>query len=230
MAETGTLVKLKILAYKDEKFETKAEEGGKQLEFEAMFNPATYSEKYAVEYKQDDNKGASGGAPKFSHIKPREFTFEFMLDGTGVSGKKVDVNEQVNLFLTVAMQYNGEKHSPNYLKLLWGRLVTRTVLKNIDIVHTLLDKKGFPIRSKITATFAEFLEDEYRVRSENAQSPDLTHIRKVTVKSKLPLMVKKEYDNHLYYLSVARVNGLNNFRRLRENTNIKLPPIRQQEA
>ena len=56
-------------------------------------------------------------------------------------------------------------------------------------------------------------------------SPDLTH--RVTVKDGdiLPLLTYKTYNDQSYYLQVARVNRLRNFRRLVAGTTLVFPPI-----
>jgi nucleoid-associated protein YgaU len=56
-------------------------------------------------------------------------------------------------------------------------------------------------------------------------SPDLTHSVNVKDGDILPLMTHKIYKNQHYYLQVAKVNKLKNFRRLNAGTTLTFPPI-----
>ena len=228
----GKLEKLTIYTYKDEKFEQE----GDPKKFVVMFNPTSYAEKYEMEYKQDPAPGTSKSAPKFGYIKPKDYTFEFILDGTGVyedlpkgeAARSAYVNDKIKEFLKVCVDYVGDSHRPYFLKISWGRLTTRVVIKSADITYNLFDANGNPVRAKIAASFTENIEDSLRVKEEKAQSPDLTHFRKVKEESKLPIMVYKEYRDHLPYLSVARANKLNNFRSLSVGTTVALPPLKNE--
>lgn len=228
----GKLEKLTIFTFTDEKCESK----GDPEKFVAMFNPTSYTEKYEMEYKQDPAPGTSKSAPKFGYIKPKDYTFEFIIDGTGVTedlptdaNKKKDfVNDKIKEFLKATVDYVGDSHRPHFLKIAWGRLTTTVVIKSADITYSLFDRNGNPVRAKIAASFTENIEDSLRVKKENASSPDLTHFRKVKEESKLPLMVYKEFGSHLHYLSVARANKLNNFRSLTVGTTLALPPLKNE--
>lgn len=220
---TGVLKKLTLYTYKDAEYKTK----GDPEKFEVMFNPASYAEKFEVEYKPEQAQGNSASSMKFGSIKPKDYNFEFIIDGTGTVADKVNVTERIELFLKACVQIVSDTHRPHFLLLNWGNLNTRVVLKTADIVYNLFDNEGKPLRAKITAAFTENIEDTLRVRKEGTNSPDLTHIRPVKEKSKLPIMVHKEYNSHLQYLPVARANGLDNFRRLKPGARLVLPPIKQ---
>jgi hypothetical protein len=218
---TGVLKKLTLYTYKDAEYKKK----GDPEKFEVMFNPASYAEKFEVEYKPEQAQGNSASSMKFGSIKPKDYNFEFIIDGTGTVADKVNVTERIEAFLKACVQIVSDTHRPHFLLLNWGNLNTRVVLKTADIVYNLFE--GKPLRAKITAAFTENIEDTLRVRKEGTNSPDLTHIRLVKEKSKLPVMVHTEYNSHLQYLSIARVNGLDNFRRLPVGSRLVLPPIKQ---
>jgi hypothetical protein len=230
MASTPTdtgLVKMKIFTFTTEKFEE--DKKGTPAEFVLMFNPTTYTSKYEVVYEPAQGKGNTAATNKIGKVKPRDFTFEFIIDGTGVTGQEVDVQAKIDDFLKAAVLTVQATHRPHFLRLNWGKLTLDTVLKTADVAITLLDSQGKPLRAKITAVFTENIEDTLRVRQDGHSSPDLTHLRKVNTDSKLPIMAEKEYREHTYYLSVARANNLNNFRRLNIGSQIKLPPIVNEE-
>jgi nucleoid-associated protein YgaU len=126
---------------------------------------------------------------------------------------------------------NSSTHKPNFLRLLWGDFSFGTrngfdcILKNLSITYPLFDANGKPLRAKLSATFLNYIEQVRRVREEGKNSPDVTHLRKVKEKDSLPLMAHNIYGDASYYLQVAKVNGLINFRRLRTNQDLRFPPI-----
>jgi hypothetical protein len=230
MANTPTdtgLVKMKIITFTTEKFEDG--KNGDPKEFVLMFNPTAYTSKYEVIYTPGQAKGNTAANQKMEKVKPRDFTFEFIIDGTGVTGPVVDVQEKIELFLKATVYTVPGTHRPYFVRLNWGVLALDTVLKTADVAITLLNPQGKPLRAKITAVFTENIEDTLRVRQDGHSSPDLTHLRQVKSDSKLPIMAEKEYRDHNYYISVARVNNLNNFRRLNIGSQIKLPPVVKEE-
>jgi hypothetical protein len=220
---TGELKKLTLYTYKDAEYKKK----GDPEKFVAMFNPASYVEKFEVEYKPEQAQGNSASSMKFGSIKPKDYNFEFVLDGTGTVADKISVTEKTELFLKACVQIVSDTHRPHFILLNWGNLNTRVVLKSADITYNLFDNEGKPIRAKIAASFTENIEDTLRVKKEGTSSPDLTHSRKIATDSKLPIMVNNEYNSHLQYLSVARANKLNNFRRLTPGLQLTLPPIKE---
>ena len=226
MADKGELKKLKIEAFTKLDYSAKADCG----DFIVMFNPNTYKQKYEVEYQAAQGQGTTGSAQKFGKIKPQEYSFEFIIDGTGVSADKVEVADEIEHFLVVTGKNNGEIHRPHYLKISWGSLLSKCVLKSADVSYNLFKPDGKPLRAKINATFAENIDDTLRVAEEGNNSPDLTHVRIVKQGDSLPLMSHRIYGDSRYYLDVARVNNIANFRQLEVGQSIVFPPLDQQKA
>ena len=198
--------------------------------FTVMFNPDGYTQKYEVEYHDRQGQGDSASPQVFGNIKPQEYTFEYVFDGTGTAAEKVDVYDTVQRFLEVTGKHDGEIHRPRYLKLNWGTLLSKCVLKNAEISYTLFQPDGRPLRAKVKATFAENAEDTLRVAEERNSSPDLTHIRTVGRGDHLSLMCAKIYGDPGYYLQIAAVNRLPNFRRLEVGQELLFPPVKDLPA
>ncbi len=218
---TGELRKMILEAYDSLDYTSKVGE------FELMFNPSTYQQKYEVEYEEAQGQGTTGSAQKFARIKPQEYSFEFIFDGTGVSSEKKDVSEMIEEFLDLTARNNGDIHRPNYLQITWGNLISRCILKSANITYNLFKPDGFPLRAKINASFSENIDDTLRVAEEGNSSPDLTHFRTVREGDTLPLMTARIYGDPAYYLEVARMNGLDDFRALEPGTTIRFPPLDQ---
>ncbi|NES40235.1 hypothetical protein [Moorena sp. SIO2C4] len=71
----------------------------------------------------------------------------------------------------------------------------------------------------------EDIKDSKRIKLEKKSSPDLTHTRTIKAGDKLPVMAQEVYGDSAYYIQLARANNVNNFRKLKTGTTIKLPPI-----
>ncbi len=217
---SGELKKFLIEAYQSAEYE-----GDPVDTYEVMFNPEKYTLKYEILFQDAQGKGSSGSAQVFDKMKPREFTFEFTIDGTGVSGVDTDVESDVEWFLDVCYKLDGEIHRPRYLKLSWGTLISKCVLKTADVTYTLFKPDATPIRAKINATFSENIEDTKRAAEERKSSPDLTHYRVIKDGDKLPIMAYKMYRDKNYYIQLAKANKLSNFRNLKTEDTLIFPPV-----
>lgn len=197
------------------------------LPFIAMFNPDTFAINEELEWRSECVGGTQGTDPTYIRTKPRKFTIEFMLDGTGVNtnGAKIPVTAQVALFRGVTTNIRGAIHRPHYLMVQYGTFVNVCILNSSSVTYTMFDMFGLPIRAKISATFTERtisgLSDVLGMLS----SPDLTHRKVVKQWDLLPLLTREVYNNQHYYLQVARHNKLKNFRKLQAGTTLVFPPI-----
>jgi hypothetical protein len=220
VAERGTLEKLVIKAYERPDFS-----GSPVGEFSAYVNPNEITIAYEVEYDSAQGAGTTGSRMNFKKMKPGDLSLTFFIDGTGASGRPIDVQEQVERFQTVT-GYNGNIHRPNYLKVVWGTMqVKRCVLKSASIAYKLFKPDGVPLRAVITATFTDSADDQTRVAVAQDQSPDLTHVRVVKGGDTLPLLCHEIYGDPLLYLKVADANGIDDFRNLAPGTRIFFPPL-----
>lgn len=225
---SGELTKLKIKAYKDERFSQEVADG----EFNTLLNPEKYLIKYQIEQNQSQAQGTSSAAPKFNKALPEDLDLEFVFDRSGVIKGYEDASgegiiEDIEKFKKVILNYNGDEHKPNYLVISWGALLFKGSLSQMDITYKMFKPDGTPIRASARAKFKGFVEDNLRVAKENNNSPDLTHIRIVNEGDTLPLMTFRIYGDSKYYLEVARINKLVNFRKLTPGQQIYFPPIRK---
>ena len=232
------LTKVKLLAYQDKRFENKLGE------FELPINPEQFSQSFKVEYNREQAQGSQRNDPEFKFTKPEELKLDFTFDGTGVvpvnNGKPgefhQDVADQVRVFLDLVYSMNSETHTPNFLRLLWGDFSFGEkngfdcLLTDLQINYTLFDQTGKPLRAKLSTTFTSYVEQNRRVREEGKQSPDVTHQRKVKAGDTLPLMTHRIYGDPAYYLQIAKVNGLINFRKLATNTDLRFPPLEKTQS
>jgi hypothetical protein len=222
MSERGTLEKVLIKAYDKPDYDRSAKPIG---QFEAYVNPGEITLAYEIEYDAAQGSGTTGSRMNFKKMKPGDMSLTFFIDGTGASGRPVDVQKKIEEFQNVT-GYNGSTHRPNYLKVTWGTLqVKRCVLKSASIAYKLFKPDGVPLRAVITASFIDNSDDQTRVALAQDESPDLTHVRLAKAGDTLPAMCFEIYGDPGYYLEVARANRIDNFRQLAPGTRVFFPPL-----
>lgn len=229
--ESGELAFMKITAYRKPTYV----DGDKiaDAEFSVQINPETYAETYEIVYDENQVPGTSKKMPKYGKTKPQTLEFEFMFDSTGaVPGTTDDEREnplslleKLDLFKKVTYKFDGESHRPPFLVLAWGSLLFKCVMTSMTITYKLFRPDGTPVRAVVKASFQGLAEDALRVAEENRSSPDLTHVRIVKAGDSLPLLCKQIYGDAKYYLEVAKVNKLIDFRSMAIGTRIEFPPL-----
>lgn len=238
---SGELKKLKIKA---------KDEAG--LEYIALINPETYTVKQGVVYNPaPPAPGATGKDQQYNYTRPPDIQLDILFDSTGIVPKpldgiagalsgvpmagaiaaalspseKYDIIAEITKFKNVVYDYSSTNHEPRTVQILWGTLFFEGRLTSLQINYKLFQPDGTPIRAVATAAFTGTIEDDLRVAQQKSNSPDLTHIREVKKGDTLPLMTYKIYGDSAYYIEVARVNNLTNFRNLAPGTKIKFPPL-----
>jgi nucleoid-associated protein YgaU len=82
-----------------------------------------------------------------------------------------------------------------------------------------------PLRAKLSPKFKQYLSSQKLALESKNSSPDLTHYRTVAAGDSLPLMCHRIYRDSKYYVDVARVNRLVDFRNLEPGQRIFFPPL-----
>lgn len=194
--------------------------------FEVMLNPSSYSHTYSIGYNKKEAMGQLGSDAKFSGIKPENVKFDLVLDGTGVVEADDDVKTQVKQLSDIVYAYDGSEHEPNYVRLLWGSMIFFGRLESMSVEYTLFKPSGEPLRAKVQLAFTGFMSKEEEALRANRSSPDLSHIIELKAGDNLPMLCYRVYKDSSYYLDVARVNGITNFRDIRPGTKLHFPPLR----
>jgi Contractile injection system tube protein len=195
--------------------------------FLAMFNPETVAITEAIKWEDHNPPGTDATELKYIKTNGRTFSIDITLDGTGVNtnGIKIPVTAQVLLFRLATTKVVGTSHRPNLLLLQYGLFIINCVLRSSTVTYTMFDMFGLPIRAKISASFAETTSSSLMAKLAMLSSPDLTHKKVVKEGDLLPLLTYNVYNNQNYYLQVAKVNKLKNFRKLKTGSSLIFPPI-----
>lgn len=200
--------------------------------FVAMFNPENISINETLDWDYGNAAGNDGADPTYVRSRPRSFSIDLVLDGTGINnnGAKTPVTAQVLLFRAVTSNINGSSHRPNYLIVQYGTFVCNCSINSSTVTYTMFDFTGTPIRAKISASFTERTPAALGSIQNRLSSPDLTHVVEIKEWDLLPYLTYNVYNDQRYYLQVARANKLKNFRRLQAGSTLVFPPIASQKS
>ena len=235
---SGELKKLRIIAYTDDTYSTKAADLN---EYTASINPEKYEVNFNIDYNRDNAPGKEGSQTSYNNSQNPQMSFQFLFDGTGILNQSggflenipiigsanatTDIIDQIMNFQSVVLDYDGTIHKPKSLILTWGTLLFKCKLTNLKFEYKLFKSDGTPIRALANCTFEGSIESDLKVALSFPQSPDLTHIRKVIDGDTLPLLSFKIYGDSKYYLQLASLNKLNAFRKLIPGREIVFPPL-----
>lgn len=194
------------------------------LPYVVMFNPENFNERTDFNYSCEQAQGHPGGELKFDIVQQSEIQFEFLIDGTGASGDKREVLAEIELF-RVSTGFNGDRHMPNYLVLIWGTFVFYGFLKSLDIQYTLFRPNGTPLRAKLRCSFKASTTNILRLLSMGLLSPDLTHEHPVKQGDRLDNLSQRYYENTRHHIDIAEANQLTSIRNTAGKSTFYMPPI-----
>ena len=233
MGLSAKLEKLTVFAYQKSNFT------GEVGSYSVYINPEKYSHSYQICWNDVQAQGSSGGSPNFNKIPSDKVSFELVFDGTGVVPTAIPgvlpftedgVAQQVEAFKKLVFNYQGNIHSPNFLKLSWGTLLFKCRLKSLEVSYTLFKPDGTPLRARANATFIGYNDEVELALRARKSSPDLSHLVTVRAGDTLPLLCDRIYGDSRYYVQVARANGLAGFRGLEAGTRLLFPPLAEQAS
>jgi Contractile injection system tube protein len=221
------LEKLQIKAYN-----SRNRTGNPTGTFEAMFNPASFKERYEIRYGKGQGINSSRKVVVYARSEPSQLMLRLILDGTGVDeigltalGSRKTVQERIKEFVDLTFRMNGAIHEPNYLVVKWGDLNFWCRLQSVEIEYTSFERDGTARRAELEVSLIRDTTPKMRTLLENKSSPDLTHRRIVRQGETLPLLTKEIYGSSKYYLSVAQASKLDNFRNLTPGQELIFPVL-----
>lgn len=205
-------------------------QGGRDQSISLLINPSQLKLTRAVSLSSISPLGGTGRGNKFNKIQPDNLSFSVIFDGTGVIPKPDksppdDVEEQIEALLKVIYAYEGKKHEPNIVQLVWGNLLFVGRLTSFVTDYTLFKPNGHPLRATVALAFSSYMSIQQSKLEANTSSPDLSHIVEVRAGDTLPLLCHKIYGDSRYYLAVARFNRLPRFRVLQPGMHLHFPPL-----
>jgi Contractile injection system tube protein len=225
----GELKKMQIYAYTNVDMADNhlASIDGVDNPYTALINPENYTIDIKYEFENAQGQGTTGGQQQFKVKYPEEMTFEFLFDNTGIidGQPKENIATDIENFKKFLMEYDGSVHEPRFFKFAWGTDLFKGRCPGLNIAYKLFNPDGSPIRAVCKVTLKQATDEELRVLEQNDSSPDLTHYRVVKKNDTLPWLCHHIYGDSKYYIQVARVNKLSNFRNIEVGQEIFFPPL-----
>ncbi|TXI28802.1 MAG: peptidoglycan-binding protein [Nitrosomonas oligotropha] len=206
----------------------------KREKFEAMINPAGYERTSKISYSKESVMGQPGVEAKYYATHADKFVLkELILDATGavsanplsVVSDPVPIKEQIESLKEVIYKYNGSKHEAPIVQLKWGELLFYGRVESLKYDYTLFKPSGVPLRAKVTIIFFEYKSTQEISKEAALESPDLTHLIEIKAGDTLPLLCYRVYQDCSYYLDIAKINRLTDFRNLKPGTKLRFPPL-----
>ena len=248
--ESGQLAKVIVQAYQDNSDANVLPQLSDVDDdtFQAQVNPESITMGFRVVYEGKEPLQNSKVEQKFAGTKANQLTIDFLFDDTGVipatagpldnipivgavaglfgdDETNVDLSARLNKLIAIVYKYDGTQHRPRKVQLRYGKMIMDAVLTSMNVEYKLFKSDGTPIRAIAKAVFEESVSNLLRSVTEKKSSPDLTHMRSTIAGDKLPLVANGIYRSPKYYLEVARINKLFNFRNLKDGTAITFPPL-----
>lgn len=209
------------------------------LVFQAMYNPTSYSQTYKSEYVKLEKTDVSATEVQLKRVANQTVNFKLLIDGTGaspassLSGLNVTsiissavkgVDPVIQYLLQAVLGLNKITHEANNLVLIWGVYFFRGRAQSVTVNYTMFDRIGRPLRAEVDISFLQS-EGVKSPLSLFAQSPDITKTYTVKAGDTLPLIAQQEYDDESFYMEIAKVNNLKNYRRLEPGMTLVMPPF-----
>jgi hypothetical protein len=218
--DSGNLTKMKLVAYKKPDFTDQVGE------YDVLVNPDKYRDRSELKYSTNSSPlGISAETVKFRGAGTKFFNMDFFFDSTGVLTTQ-PVDDQIDELRGLIYSYNGDIHEPNYVKIIWGtQSLFEGRLKEWDILYSMMDLDGTPLRAEIKAVFIGSVSVKKKALEERRNSSDLTHIRIVKAGDTLPGMCFKIYGDTKYHIQVAEYNALDNIRSISPGDQLIFPPL-----
>ena len=240
MALFGSDARMTILAYADDERKT----GEKKLSLPFKAESLKLSMANQIECDCTINSVSGGG--QYQGGEPAVVDVTFLYDTTiyddiatftagPLLDKNRDLKKQLKTLMDTVYSMDGKVHESRFLILKWGEMPLGNSkgggfycrLKKMDVNFTLVGGDGKPLVAEVSCRFIEHLSDKAQEKMEDKSSPDLTHIRQVLVNDSLPYKTWDIYKDPRYLVDVARVNGLDTFRRLKVGQSLIFPPLEQ---
>ena len=210
--------------------------GGK--EFEAKVNPDSIKRYKSVRYNDDNTSSGATDARQFQGYDPDYMSFTLILEALGLSSNpdgftsqqydsSVSIDAQYSKLREVCYDYDGSIHKTLYNTIIFGSDITfKGHCTKMEIDYCNFKDDLTCLMAEVTLEFREHINRDASAKAQNANSPDLSHIKVIRAGDKLTNICHDIYKDPLYYLHIAKLNGLTNFRNVNPGQKIIFPPLK----
>ncbi len=241
----GQLERMYIIAYANNQPNEAAVNVDGEDKFRFQVNPETYRRRFGIQYVNTAKvPGTTSDAGTYQNTLPETFTVDILFDNSGVlaadsllnvavvnpldSGPPEDVTRRIEKLKNFCYNFQSDPHRPYFIRLCWGDEsgFFFGVVTTLEIDFKLFRPDGKPIRAVAHLSLNEAEDRILSDRRRATQSPDITHEKVFKAGDKFSLLAQNVYRDEKYYIDVAKANHLPGFRKIKEGTTLKFPPLK----
>jgi len=210
--------------------------------FTVPYNPTELQFEKAMKFAEIAIPGLDVPLQQFVRGEAEKLTLELLCDstekGTGLGAESVTT--QTDKVFSLA-RINPTTHAPPVVKVSWNnkfpgdsltgnlgpqrRTSFTGVIESIRQKFTLFSAEGIPLRATINMTIREYKKIEDQITQLNLQSPDRTHSHTIKGAETLSGIAAAEWKRPGDWRAIAEENELEDPRRLRVGTFLRIPVL-----
>jgi hypothetical protein len=229
--------KLTIAAYPD--FRNGDVSGSSVATFTLQLNPEQFNVEYDTEVEQlgDGEPGTASGVPVSARSRAytkQKLSLNFLVDNTGIlpnppSGMSMfrmggSISDAMEILYKATIKPTSDSHMAPFVHVEWGDAIDlKGKVTSLSIEYVRFNSSGAPIRAKVQLSVQEEVDET--VISRQFQSPDITRMPTMREGDTLVALCNEFYDDPSYFIQVANLNDLPQFRRLKVGSVIRFPPL-----
>lgn len=202
--------------------------GGGGTPYTAKINPESIKHTRAAKVNGENVANTAFDTFQFKGYGKETVTMQLIIDGTGyVNASAGSVTSQLSELLECVYLFQSSSHKCHFIKIVYGKAFKDKWwnIENFDINYTLFDSNGDPLIAEVDLTFVIHRNKKALSQKDPPFSPDVTHIFTFKEGDSITSMCQEIYDDVSYYVQIAKMNGLTNFREIPIGTKLFFPPL-----
>jgi nucleoid-associated protein YgaU len=188
---------------------------------EVMFNPEEYSLNRDNNFASQAVPGLSSPLLQFAHGNLRTLELELLFDTYERQG---DVRVETEKFVGL-MEIDPELHAPPVIVVAWASLQFRCVLTKASQKFLLFLDDGRPVRARVSASFAEFIDPEHEALKVKRQTADYSKRHVVLQGETIASIAFRYYADPTLWRPIAVRNELDYPRALVVGSELLIPAL-----
>lgn len=200
--------------------------------FKMPITANSFKHKMNINFNDDNVANSAVDVFQFQGYGSEECSFTLLLDGTKKSEDEqvMPVNDdfvdtKIKELKDTVYKYQGDIHKPYYVEISYNKFHFYGNCKKFDIDYLLFDNSGKAKLAEVNLDFMIIRDPEKATLVGKTSSPDMTHVHTFKDGDKLTNMCYEIYDDPSYYLQIAKINNIPNFRHIKPGTQIVFPPL-----
>lgn len=188
---------------------------------DVMFNPEEYSLNRDNNFASQAVPGLSSPLLQFAHGNLRTLDMELLFD---TYEKLTDVRLETERFVGL-MEIDPALHAPPILVVSWASLQFRCVLTKASQKFLFFLDDGRPVRARISASFAEFIDAEHEALKVKRETADFSKRHLVLQGETVAAIAFRYYADATLWRPIALKNGIDRPRSLMPGMELLIPSL-----